>query len=382
MRTFVFKMYRAARNRKLHKRIGIACDIYNHCIALHRRYYRMFGKYLNMYRLQAHLAKLKKRKRHAYWNGLGSQAIQNVTERIDRAYKLFFANLRRGVRTAPPSFKKKRKYRSFTLKQKAGWKIGDGNTIVIDKQEYRYHKSREIEGTVKTVTVKRDALGDLYVYFVCGDENEAANRIPTGNSAGFDFGLKTFLVSSDGDDIVSPLFFKQNANAVKQANRNLSRKKKGSKNRAKARLDLARVHKNVSNQRKDWQFKLARRLCETYDVICVEDLNIKGMQRLWGCRISDLGHAQFVTILKWMAEKLGSTVVEIPRFYPSSKTCSSCGHVLASLDLSTREWTCPACGMHHDRDRNAAINIHRVGASTCTRGEVRPSQHGLPPLVV
>lgn len=377
MRTYGFKLYQAGRNKKLHKQIDVACDIYNHCIALHRRYYRMFGKSLNVYALQKHLAKLKHTKRFLYWNKLGSQAIQNVTERIDRAYKLFFANLKRHIRTAPPSFKAKRKYRSFTLKQTAGWKLLPGNELLIGKQKYKYHKSRDIEGTVKTVTVKRDSLGDIYVYFSCDCGNEPVNRTMTGQSVGFDFGLKTFLVASDRADIVSPLFFKQNADAVKCANRNLSHKKRGSNNRQRAKLDLARLHLHVANQRKDWQFKLARRLCETYDTICIENLNIKAMQMRWGRKVSDLGHTQFVGILKYMASKLGTLVVETPRFYPSSKTCSICEHVLDELPLSVREWTCPVCGAIHDRDRNAALNILRVGTSTCTRDGVRPAELGL-----
>ena len=114
MRTYVFKLYRAKRNRHLHREINIAGSIYNHLIALHRRYYRMFGKSLNAIRLQLHITKLKRTKRYGYWNNLGSQAIQDIAQRIDRAYKLFFHNLKRGVRTAPPGFKKVRRYRSFT----------------------------------------------------------------------------------------------------------------------------------------------------------------------------------------------------------------------------------------------------------------------------
>ena len=407
MRTYGFKLYHAGRNKKLHKQIDIACNVYNHCIALHRRYYHMFKKSINVYALQKHLAKLKQTKRFARWNGLGSQAIQNVTERIDRAYKLFFGNLKRHVRTAPPSFKAKRKYKSFTLKQKAGWKLLPDNELLIGKQKYKYHKSRDVVGIVKTVTIKRDSLGDLYVYFSCDCGNETVNRTLTGQSAGFDFGLKTFLTqatdererptgenkescrslstaslgrttASDGNDIVSPLFFKQNANAVKRANRKLSRKKHGSNNRQRAKKDLARLHKHVANQRRNWQFKLARQLCETYDTICVENLNIKAMQIQWGRKVSDLGHAQFVNILKHTASKFGTTLVETPRFYPSSKTCSVCEHVLDELPLSVREWTCPVCGAVHDRDRNAAFNILRVGTSTHTRDGVSLAQCELP----
>jgi putative transposase len=172
---------------------------------------------------------------------VGSQSIQDITQRIDRAYKLFFRNRKQNIRSAPPSFKKVRKYKSFTLKQ-AGYKLLADNRIIILGQEYKFHKSRDIEGTVKTLTVKRDPLGDIYIYLVCKQEsNQVIAR--TGKSVGFDFGLKKFLVSSDGSDIEAPMFFKQNADVIKTANRRLSRKKKGSNNRERARLELTRLHK-------------------------------------------------------------------------------------------------------------------------------------------
>ena len=362
MKAYCFKLYNAKRNRKLMTAINISGIIYNHCIALHKRYYMLFGKSLDTYALQKHITKLKKLKKYGFWNRVGSQSIQDITQRIDRAYKLFFRNRKQNIRSAPPSFKKVRKYKSFTLKQ-AGYKLLADNRIIILGQEYKFHKSRDIEGTVKTLTVKRDPLGDIYIYLVCKQEsNQVIAR--TGKSVGFDFGLKKFLVSSDGSDIEAPMFFKQNADVIKTANRRLSRKKKGSNNRERARRELTRLHKKVANQRKDYHFKLSRSICEQYATVCIEDLNIKAMQRIWGRKISDLGHSRFVDILKYQASKVGTTVVEIPRFYPSSKTCSCCAYVLDELPLSARAWVCPACGVEHDRDRNAANNILKVGAST------------------
>lgn len=362
MKAYIFKLYRAKRNKKLHKAINIAGCIYNHCIALHKRYYRLFGKSLGAARLQKHITKLKKLAKYSFWNQVGSQAIQDIAQRIDKGYKLFFRNQKHKIRSAPPSFKKVKKYKSFTLKQ-AGYKLLDDNHIIIMGQEYKFFKSREIEGVIKTVTVKRDPLGDIYIHLVCNQEQNQVLARP-GKIVGFDFGLKNFLKASDGEDIESPLFFKQNSCQLKKLSRKLSRKQKGSHNRKRARLDLARLHKKTANQRKDYHFKLAKQLAEQYATICIEDLNIKAMQRLWGRRISDLGHSQFVNILKYQSGKYACVVVEIPRFYPSSKTCSACGHLLDELPLKVREWTCPDCGGTHDRDENAARNILRVGAST------------------
>jgi putative transposase len=318
-----------------------------------------------------HITKLKKRKRFSHWNQLGSQAIQDIAQRIDRGYKLFFRNHALKIKAAPPSFKKIKKYKSFTLKQ-TGYHLLDGNRIVIMGREYKYFKSREIEGTVKTLTVKRDKLGDIYIYLTCGTK-EALVEPRSGKSVGFDFGLKTFLKGSDGEDIESPLFFKRKTKKIRSLNKSLSRKKKGSHNRRKARIQLARAHKQIANQRKEFHFKLAKDLSKKYSFICIEDLNLKAMQKLWGKKISDLGHGQFVNILKYQCAKTGAMVVEVPRFYPSSKTCSDCGHVLEELELRVREWICPVCKAMHDRDLNAARNILRVGTSTLVGEGVRPA---------
>ena len=158
MKTYKFKLYSSKRNKKLHRQINIAGSVYNHCIALHRRYYRLFKKSLRAFSLSKHLTKLKKITKYSHWNLVGSQAIQDISERISRAYALFFRNLKQNIKTAPPCFKKIRKYKSFTLKQ-AGYKYtGQDNSIIIQKQKYHFFKSREIEGKICTVTVKRDSL--------------------------------------------------------------------------------------------------------------------------------------------------------------------------------------------------------------------------------
>jgi len=158
---------------------------------------------------------------------------------------------------------------------------------------------------------------------------------------------------------------------IRKASKNLSRKERSSKNRNKARKNLARVHKKIANQRKDYQFKLAKHLAETYDALFFEDLNMKGMQKMWGRKVSDLSFSSFLSILEYYCEKTGSKIQKIDRFYPSSKTCHCCGHILKELSLEDREWSCPNCHSHHLRDVNAAKNIYRVGASTRGVGEVR-----------
>lgn len=356
IKTYCFKLYNSKRNRKLHKQINAACIIYNHCIDLHKRYYRLFKRSLSANKLKVHLTKLNKIPKFSYLKEIGSQAVQDVAERIDKSYKQFFAKLKCKQKVSPPSFKKVKKYKSFTLKQ-AGYKFLNGNTLRIGEQNYRYFKSREIEGKVKTLTIKRDALDDIYIYIVCDiSQNEVLAR--TGEMVGFDFGLKTFMTASNGEDIESPLFFKANATAIAKANKKLSSKKKGSNNRKKAKLALARLHKKVANQRSNFHWQLANCLVGRYADICIEDLNLKGMQKLYGKKISDLGFSDFVEILEYKASRTGSRIIKVDRFYASSQECSSCGYENSyTKDLRIRKWTCPNCGAFHNRDRNAAIII-------------------------
>ena len=366
MKTLKFKLYKHKRNRHLKRIINAAGVIYNHCLALHKRYYRMWGKHLNCAKLQSHIAKL--RKRNSFWQSVGSQAVQDICQRIDKAYQLFFKHNKKGVR--PPGFKKVKKYKSFTLKQ-AGYKFLGRNRVKIGNRVYQFCKSREIEGKIKTLTIKRTALGEMFMVVVVDNETEAEIKSTTDKIAGFDFGLKTFLTCSDGTKIDSPEFLKQSLNTIKKASKSHAKKVKGSNNRERDRKNLVRQHENVCNRRRDWFWKLAHELTDKFDVLCWETLNLKGMQRLWGRKISDLAFGEFLQILEWVAKKKNKQVAYIDQWYPSSKTCFHCGYILETLDLSIRQWRCPSCNSVNGRDENAAKNIQMVGASTIGLGDVR-----------
>ncbi|MEH1789608.1 MAG: RNA-guided endonuclease TnpB family protein [Nostoc sp.] len=369
MKTLKFKFYQHKRNRFLKRSINAAGVIYNHCIALHKRYYRMWGKHLNCVKLQAHIAKL--RNRFEFWQSVGSQAVQDICQRIEKAYQLFFKHNKKGVR--PPGFKKVKKYKSFTLKQ-AGYKFLGGNRVKIGSRVYQFWKSREIEGKVKTLTIKRTPLGELFMVVVVDDGMHPQIKFTTGQIAGFDFGLRTFLTCSDGTTIESPQFFKQSLNAIKKASRHHSKKLKGSSNRERAFENLVRSHEDIANRRTDWFWKLAHNLTDQFDVLCFETLNLKGMKRLWGRKVSDLALRDFLDILEWVVRKKGKQIVYIDQWYPSSKTCSCCGHVLEKLDLSVRKWRCPSCQVVNGRDENASKNIQTVGASMVGLGNVSRSE--------
>ena len=342
----------------------------------------MYKKYLSPSHLKAHIAKLKKLSKYAVWSQLGSQAIQDIIERIDKGYQRFFQYLK--DRTAkqttqcigPPTFRAIHKAKSFTLKQ-VGWKLLGGNRLRIGSTVYKFARSRDIEGTIKTVTIKRDMLGDLYVYFSCLVVPQPVVRAMTGKSAGFDFGLTTFLTGSDGVEIHAPEVFQQELHTIAKANRELSRKQRGSHNRRRARQALARVHKRVAHVRQAFHWDLALQLCAQYDSILLETLNLQGMKALWGRKVSDLGFGDFVSILHQVAAKTGTVVHHIDPWFPSSKLCHVCGTLNAFITLRDRVWTC-ACGVTHQRDYNAAINIFREGTSSLGGGHVSlvPASNG------
>ena len=381
MRTYKFKLYQNKKNRYLKRTINAAASIWNYCIALHKRYYSMFGKHLNKFQLMKHIAKL--RNKNSYWKLLDAQAVQDISDRIDKSYKLFFKHHKTGVR--PPSFCKGKKYKSFTLKQ-TGYKLL-GNKIRIGKKVYGYHKTREVEGKIKTVTVKRMPTGDVYIFIVTDFVTESIGVV-TGKIAGFDFGLKTFLTNSNGDDIESPLFLLKARKQLRKLSQQLSSKKLGSNAgrmprssssttaqlrcvRNKARIRLARLHQDITNKRRNWFWKLSHQLCDTYDVMCFETLNLKGMQRLWGRKIGDLAFGNFLEILQTVAATKGKSVVFVGQWFASSKLCSNCGYKHNELQLRDRVWDCKACNTRHQRDKNASINIQREGTSSLSLDTVR-----------
>ena len=231
----------------------------------------------------------------------------------------------------------------------------------------------EIEGKIKTVTIKRNPLGEIFIFVAC-DHIDSEIISVSGKSVGCDFGLKCFLTCSDGSEIKSPLFLKQSLKELKVASRKYSTKKKGSNGREKARKNLVRVHEKVVNRRTDWFWKLTHELTDKFDFLYFETLNLKGMQRLWGRKVSDLAFSEFLKILEYVAEKKNKVVSYIDQWYPSSKTCSACDHVIDKLPLNIRYWQCPSCFAKHGRDSNASVNILRVGISTQRLGDVSQPQ--------
>jgi putative transposase len=415
-RTYKYKLYRGKQDKPLRRAIDIAGHIRNHIIALHKRYYRLTGKHIPKGQMQAYIAKLRMGrvqanqrlgregreygKRYTFWQAIPSQAAQDMVDRVEAGYQRFFENVRQGKprKVGLPNFKKAKTYTSFTLKQ-TGWKLLDNQVgsrtgqptdknirrtgrVEILGRTYKFVWTRPIQGEIKTVTIKRDSVGELWICFSVVEKIEPPESVSTGKSGGFDFGLKHFLTNDEGQVKHAPEFYRQGMRRIQQGSQQHSSMLKKSSNRERARIQLARAHRDIASQRDNHHWHLAHELCDSYDVMIFETLNLCGMQRIWGRKINDLALADFLNKLKYVALKRGKQVLQIDQWEATTKTCSRCGHKKESLPLHERVFHCDQCGLTLDRDHNAAINIKQVGTSTCSLEAVRrgdASRHP-PPL--
>ena len=359
MLTYKYKLYRTHRTIWLDRMLRECAFVWNHALSLQRRYYRMYGKYISTVDMQKHFAKRIKR------NLLYSHNSVEVLQRLDAAYQRFFRKLAK----RPPKFRRAADFQSFVYKLSGGYKI-DGNCFSINriKKIYKFHKSRDFSGNIKTVRVKRDPCGDFWLYVTTDAKVEANNTTHDGAVVGIDFGLKMYLTLSDGRVYENPQFFKQTLRDIRKAHRRLSRTIKDSSNHRRRRLELDRLYRKISNRRDAYQWRLAHELCRHYSTICLETLSLDGMRRLWGRKVTDLSHASFVSRLEFVATKYNTHIVHVDKWFASSKTCSCCGYINKELRLVDRSWTCPQCGAHHDRDLNAALNIKRSGMDALISG--------------
>ena len=279
--------------------------------------------------------------------------------RVERAFAGFFRRVKNGETPGCPRFKGKGRYKSLTFTQfgdglGASFRNGKLKLSKIGLVKIKLH--RNIPGTVKTVNIKRGNTGKWHAVFAVETELEQIETHP-GTAAGLDVGLDKFAVLSDGCTIENPRYLRKAEKRLKHAQRALSRKQKGSRNREKARLKVAKLHTKVRNQRRDFLHKESRRLVNVYKLIAVENLVVKNMVK--NCHlaksISDAGWGEFLAMLCYKAEEAGSRVVKVN---PSgtSQECSQCGKTV-SKDLSVRMHRCPHCGLVLDRDVNAARNI-------------------------
>ena len=344
----------------LAQHFGCARWWWNHALNLCIETYQATGKGLSQSALNAFLPKLKKQEDTEWLSECYSQVLQATTLNLVTAYRNFFE--RRGLY---PRFKAKKNKQSIQYPQSV--KVVDGCLKFpgrVAKVKAKIH--RPIEGTIKTVTVSMTPSGKYYASVLTELEGDNPQAGSDGKVAGIDLGLKDFAIVNDGvktSKYANPGHLAKLMRNLNIKQRKLARKEKGSKSRDKARKMAARVHERVSNVRQDYLHKLSRKLVDENQVIVVESLNTKGMVRnhKLAKAISDVGWGMFVNFLSYKLEKEGKVLVEIDRWFPSSKLCSNCHYQVDEMPLEVRSWTCPSCGTHHDRDGNASANIRAEG---------------------
>jgi putative transposase len=298
--------------------------------------------------------------------------LQQALRHLEKAFRHFFAG-----RAKYPAFKQKHGRQAAEYTTSAFRWDAEMRTLTLAKMDapLDIHWSRDFTGAPSTVTISKDSAGRYFVSFLV---EEPIAVLPVVQAmVGVDLGLHDLVVLSTGEKIANPRHLRRGERKLAHAQRALARKQKRSKNREKARLKVARAHVRIADQRADGLHKLTTRLIRENQVICVESLTVKNLVRNHALAkaISDVGWGELVRQLQYKAGWYGRTVVAIDKWYPSSKRCSACGHILDSLDLATRQWTCPACGARHDRDINAARNVLAAGLAVNACGEaVRPGR--------
>ncbi len=334
----------------LKKHAGCARFAWNWGLAERKRLWEEERKTTNAIELHRKLNRLKKTD-FPWMYEVSKCAPQEALRDLDKAFKNFFEG-----RANFPKFKEKGVHDSFRL---------TGTIKVFPKhvQLPRLGKIRVKEKTTKckgrilSATVSREA--DRW-YVSLTVIVEIPDPVPVvGEPVGIDVGLKHFAVLSTGEKIEAPKSLEKNLKRLRRLSRQHSRKQKGSNNRRKSAIKLARLHRRIRNQRRDFLHKLSTRLAKTKPVIVIEDLAVKNMikNRRLSRHIADAGWREFSRMLEYKTKWYGSKLVVAPKFYPSSRMCSGCGYVLPDIKLSTRYWVCPECGIYHDRDINAAQNL-------------------------
>jgi putative transposase len=341
----------------LDKHFGCSRFIYNRLLKEKQEHYLNCGKTLNYNAGCKVISDLKKQEDFEWLKEVNSQSLQQSAKDLETAYGNFFRS-KKGF----PKFKKKGNKDSFRCPQFVRVE-SDKLFIPKFKEGIKFKKHRDIKGVIKSCTISKRPSGKYYVSILT--EQEIDNLPKTNKEVGIDLGIKDFVITSDGKKFKNSRFTKKYEKILRKHQKDLSRKVKGSNRYIKQKIKVAKVHEKITNSRNDHHHKLSTQLVKDYDFISLEDLAVKNMVKnhKLAKHISDCSWSMFVNMLKYKCDWYGKKLVQINRFYPSSKTCSTCDYIYDKLSLDIREWKCPKCGSIHDRDHNAAINIYRQGLS-------------------
>lgn len=366
-RAYRFRFYPTPEQETLlAQTFGCVRVVYNHMLHLRSEAWEQRQERIGYNDTSAALTLLKKQPEYAWLNDVSSVPLQQALRHLQTAFGNFFAK-----RGRYPQFKRKGNHQSAEYTASAfRW---DGESLKLAKMEapldVRWSRQIPPAAKVTTVTVSKDAAGRYFVSLLCDDV--VSTKPEVAQVVGIDLGLTHFAILSDGEKIPAPNAFRKHEKKLAKLQRRLAKKKKGSKNRTKARLKVAKLHAKIADIRKDFIHKLSTRLIHENQVIAVETLAVSNMKknRKLAKSIGDAGWAEFVRQLEYKARWYGREVVKIDRWHPSSKRCSDCGHTVEKMPLKVRHWTCPECGANHDRDINAARNILAAGLAVSARGE-------------
>ncbi len=339
--------------------MGCARWWWNYALNLCNETYKETGKGLTQIALNKVLPKLKKSASTAWLGECYSQVLQSTTLNLTKAFKNFFEK-----RAKYPRFKSYHGRQSAQYPQNC--QVIDGGIKVPQVGVIKASIHRLFEGKLKTVTITKNPTGKYYASLLFDTKQEIPEVVITGKVIGIDLGIKEFAIAHDGiktSKYQNPRHFKKHEKNLARKQAKLARQKKGSKSREKTKKLVARVYERISNARQDFLHKLSRKIVNDNQVVVVENLNVKGMVRnqKLAKAISDVSWGMFVKYLDYKLQQKGGKLVEIDRWFPSSKLCSNCFYQVEEMPLEIREWTCPSCRTEHDRDENASKNIRAEG---------------------
>ena len=340
---------------------GCVRFVYNWALALQNRYYKIFGKSLSRSKIQSQLVKKKKTGKFAWLNEVNSQSLLNALLNVYTAFTNFFKS-----RAKFPRFKSKKiPQRSYQCPQHCTINFEQGIINLPKIKGIKTVFSREFVGNIKTVTISKTATGKYHASILVDTDSilPTPTTIEPSLTVGIDLGISHLLNLSDGSKFDNPKYLANASKRLSAQQKIFARKQKQSKNHQKQKLAVARIYEKVRNQRLDLHHKVTHKLiCENQATsYALEDLGVKNMvkNRKLAKAINDVGLGQFVALLTYKANWYGKNILKVNRFFASSKICSHCYHKLDSLPLSVRNWACPSCQTHHDRNINAASNIRK-----------------------
>jgi putative transposase len=360
-KAFKYRLYPNENQKELlEKHFGCVRYVYNKALSLKNQFYQENKENLTRRKISEKVTSWKKEEETKWLKEVNSQSLQFALINLETAFVNFFKK-----KANFPKFKKKSNRQSFSCPQSCNVDFENSRFFLPKfKEGIKCVFHRSFEGKIKTCTVSKTPTGKYFVSILVDLQNEETEKLPISEETclGIDLGIKNFATFSNGEKIENPKFLEKKLKKLKRENRRLSRKKKGSKNRNKQRVKLAKQYEKVTNYRKDFQHKVTRKIVDNqnYTSVSLETLGIKDMLKnnKLSRQISDAAWFQFKTFLKYKLEEKGKSLLEIGRFEPSSKMCS-CGNINTDLKLSDRTWTCKSCNTSHDRDVLAANNIKK-----------------------